>query len=83
MGKNQSKEEKKDDEIVIAQAGNVNVSESNNSGSSFAFTTKEIVEIVFIIAAIGVILYFVGLKCKKTLEKKIRREISRSQASLA
>lgn len=70
MGKNISKEK---EEIVIAQAGNGAALNSLSLGS-----LSNIVEGAFIILAIGIVCYLVFKRCKKGLERKIRREVSRS-----
>lgn len=72
MGTTQSKEE-----VIIAQAGN---SGGQTNGVSFnAMGVKEIMEMVMIIICIIIILVYCHGKCKKQLEKKVRREIVRSQ----
>lgn len=78
MGGSTSKEKK--EEVIIGQAGNVQVSGDRKDGG---WTTKEIMELGILVLAILVILYFVYYRCQKKLVWKIRREIGKSQEQLS
>lgn len=67
MGKNQSKEE-----IFIAQAG-------NSGEATIDFFLKNYMEIIVRALVVLTLLVAFYKYCKKRLEKKIRREISRNQ----
>lgn len=80
MGTNQSRDEKREErkeEVIIGQAGNV---ELNNE--DIIWSTKDIIEIVFIVAALVIIMYFVYKKVAQKLRTTIRREISKSTPRL-
>lgn len=74
MEYNQSKEEK---EVIITQAGNSGGTTTTTPGTTF--TMWEIG--VFLVGLLLIIIIgrFVWIKCNKRMEKKIRREITRSQ----
>lgn len=73
MGSSQSKEE-----VIVA--GNSGGQSSQINGMFPAeLTGKTIVEIVVLILAAIVILWYCYQRCKKRLEKKIREEIRASQ----
>lgn len=72
MGSSQSKEE-----VIIAQAGNSGGVKNNVESSSWSI--KEIAELVVLMMAIIVIFWFCVSRCKATIRKKIREEISKSR----
>lgn len=69
MGSSQSKEE-----VIISQAGN-----SGGQTNALQFGIKEVLEIIVVIVCMGVIVGCCYVKCRKWFEKKIRREIIKSQ----
>lgn len=73
MGSNSSKEEK---EVIITQAGNSGGISTNIQGK---FSLVEICVFILVIFMVLVLGYFIWNYCKKRLEKKIRREVTRSQ----
>lgn len=72
MGTNQFKKE----EIVIAQSGN---SGGTTAAATGNFSGTTILEMVMLVLGVMIIGYFCYERCKANWEKKIRREIGRSQ----
>lgn len=72
MGYNQSKQEK---EIIVSQAGN----SGGVTSESEKFSTKEVVIMCGVMLAVAVIIYIIVKRCQKSLDRRIRREVSRSQ----
>ena len=74
MGKTSSKEE-----VIIAQAGN---SGSNAQGEANRLSMRDTIEITFGVIMIVAVLWVLYGKCKKKFEKKIRKEMQKSMATI-
>lgn len=76
MGTQQSKE----DIVINSNAGEV---QNSVSATPENLTLHEITTITIVVILIGLFAVFVGKICKKWLDKKIVREIGRSQSQEA
>lgn len=77
MGYNQSKEEK---EIIISQAGN---SGGTTATTGTVFTLWEVGMAFLVFVVICTLGYMVWKKCRRNMERKIRREVARSHELLS
>ena len=75
MGTYQSGKEK---EIIVAQAGN----SGGVTNEAQKFTTTEVLVVGGIVIGIAIAAYLDKRRCQKYMERKIRREVARSQELL-
>ena len=76
MGKTVSKDGTEEENIIV-QAGN-----SGGVSATATISTFEILGIVTFLGLVAMVAFLIYLRCKRKLEKRIRREIFKSRVDL-